>query len=102
MTDFVQIGAPASRPAGTCAPPPRRRVLWLQGVTQAWMLAEFGVSAYAAVTAHSPAMLAFRSDSLVELLSATVVLLQWIPGRAISERRASRMAGALLFVLTIV
>jgi divalent metal cation (Fe/Co/Zn/Cd) transporter len=66
------------------------------------MLVELGVSAYAALTAHSPAMLAFGSDSLVELLSATVVLLQWIPGMLISERRASRTAGALLFVLAIV
>ncbi len=71
----------------------------MQGVTLAWMLVEFGVSAYAAVTAHSPAMLAFGSDSLVELLSATVVLLQWIPSMSISERRASRIAGVLLFVL---
>jgi divalent metal cation (Fe/Co/Zn/Cd) transporter len=63
------------------------------------MLVEFGVSAYAAVTAHSPAMLAFGSDSLVELLSATVVLLQWVPSMSISERRASRTAGVLLFVL---
>jgi divalent metal cation (Fe/Co/Zn/Cd) transporter len=66
------------------------------------MLVEFGVSAYAAATAHSPAMLAFGSDSLVELLSATVVLLQWIPSMSISERRASRTAGALLFVLAFV
>lgn len=84
------------------APKPRGPVLWIQGVTLAWMLVEFGVSAYAAVTAHSPAMLAFGSDSLVELLSATVVLLQWIPGISISERRASRTAGALLFVLAFV
>jgi divalent metal cation (Fe/Co/Zn/Cd) transporter len=47
-------------------------------------------------------MLAFGSDSLVELLSATVVLLQWIPSMSISERRASRTAGALLFVLSFV
>jgi len=74
----------------------------LQGVTLAWMLVEFGVSIYAAVTAHSPAMLAFGSDSLVELLSATVVLLQWIPSMTLSERRASRAAGVLLFVLALV
>jgi divalent metal cation (Fe/Co/Zn/Cd) transporter len=77
-------------------------VIWLQVVTLVWMLAEAGVSAYAAVTAHSPAMLAFGSDSLVELLSATVVLMQWIPSVSISERRASRVAGVLLFVLACV
>jgi divalent metal cation (Fe/Co/Zn/Cd) transporter len=74
-------------------------VLWLQGVTLAWMLVEFGVAAYAAATAHSPALLAFGADSLVELLSATVVVLQWVPKLAIPERRASRAAGVLLFVL---
>jgi len=95
--ESVQIGKAAAE-----APRPRTRVFWLQGVTLVWMLVEFGVSAYAAATAHSPAMLAFGSDSLVELLSATVVLLQWVPELAISERRASRAAGALLFVLALV
>jgi divalent metal cation (Fe/Co/Zn/Cd) transporter len=66
------------------------------------MLVEFGVSAYAAATAHSPALLAFGSDSLVELLSATVVLMQWIPGRSISERKASRAAAVLLYGLAVV
>ncbi|MGP8268662.1 MAG: cation transporter [Terracidiphilus sp.] len=74
----------------------------MQGITLAWMLAEFGISAYAAVTARSPALLAFGSDSLVELLSAAVVLLQWIPKMTIPERRASRTAGVLLFVLALV
>ena len=102
MPELVQIGFQPSKPAIAGAPKPRASVLWIQGVTLAWMLVEFGVSAYAAVTAHSPAMLAFGSDSLVELLSATVVLLQWIPSMSISERRASRTAGALLFVLAFV
>ncbi len=63
------------------------------------MLVEFGVSAYAAITAHSPGMLAFGSDSLVELLSAAVVLLQWVPRLSLSERSAARIASVLLFVL---
>jgi divalent metal cation (Fe/Co/Zn/Cd) transporter len=63
------------------------------------MLVEFGIAAYAAATAHSPAMLAFGSDSLVELMSATVVLMQWVPGLRFSERKAGRAAGVLLFVL---
>ena len=96
MADFVQIGVERAKaePAK-----PRAAVLWLQGVTLAWMLVEFGVAAYAAATAHSPALLAFGADSLVELLSATVVVLQWVPNLAIPERRASRAAGVLLFVL---
>ena len=100
--DFVQLGVQPSRSTPARAAKPNVRVFWLQGVTLAWMLVEFGVSAYAAATAHSSAMLAFGSDSLVELLSAMVVLGQWIPGTSISERRASRVAGALLFALAAV
>jgi divalent metal cation (Fe/Co/Zn/Cd) transporter len=102
MPELVQIGFQPLKPAIAGAPKPRASVLWIQGVTLAWMLVEFAVSAYAAATAHSPAMLAFGSDSLVELLSAAVVLLQWIPSMSISERRASRTAGVLLFVLAFV
>jgi divalent metal cation (Fe/Co/Zn/Cd) transporter len=99
MPEMVNIGARPSNRLAARAPKPSSTVLWLQGVTLAWMLVEVGVSAYAAVTARSPAMLAFGSDSLVELLSAVVVLLQWVPGMLISERRAGRVAGILLFVL---
>src|ERR1700756_4849794 len=81
---------------------PRARVFWLQGVTLGWMLLEFGVAAYAAVTAHSTALLAFGSDSLVELMSGAVVLMQWIPSVSISERRAARTGSVLLFVLAAV
>src|SRR5271170_524724 len=102
MPELVQIGVQPSKPAIVCTPGPSATVLWLQGVTLGWMLVELGVSAFAAVTAHSPAILAFGSDSLVELLSATVVLLQWIPSMSISERQASRTAGILLFVLASV
>ena len=102
MRDLVQIGSKPAKPVVARAPRPCAAVLWLQGVTLAWMLVEFGVSAYAAVTSHSPAMLAFGSDSLVELLSATVVVLQWVPGVSFSERRASHAAGALLFALAFV
>jgi len=73
-------------------------VVWLQGITVAWMLLECGLSLYAAAVAHSPAMLAFGSDSLVELLSAGVVLLQFSG----SERKAARAAGALLFALALI
>jgi len=83
-----------------CAPsgiPPK--VLWLQGITLTWMLAECGVSLHAAYTAHSAALLAFGSDSLVELLSASVVLLSFVPSFPVSGSQASRWAGILLFAL---
>jgi divalent metal cation (Fe/Co/Zn/Cd) transporter len=97
MSELVQIGSSTS----PCAPVLRSRlVLWIQGVTLGWMVIECGVSLYAAAAAHSPALLAFGSDSLVELLSATVVLLQF--GTSISERTAGRIAGALLFLLALI
>ncbi len=99
MADLTQIGVQPPGPTIARAAGPRAAVIWLQAVTLAWMVVEFGVAAYAAATAHSPAMLAFSSDSLVELLSATVVLAQWVPGVTLSERRAGRTAGVLLFVL---
>jgi divalent metal cation (Fe/Co/Zn/Cd) transporter len=85
-------------PAASCTPA-RPAILWLQTITLLWMLVECAVSAYAAVSAHSPALLAFGSDSLVELLSATVVLLQWTPRFTLSERTAARTASVLLYVL---
>jgi uncharacterized membrane protein YfcA len=84
------------------APKRNVRIAWLQGVTLAWMVVELGVSGYAAAAAHSPAMLAFSSDSFVELLSALVVLLQWVPKLKISERKTARIAAALLFCLSAV
>jgi len=66
------------------------------------MLIECGISLYAAVTNHSPALLAFGSDSLVELLSASVVLLPYFTPRILSERAAGRIAAALLVVLAAV
>jgi divalent metal cation (Fe/Co/Zn/Cd) transporter len=57
---------------------------------------------YAAAGAHSPVLLAFGSDSFVELLSAGVVGLQFLPHFSISERIAARAAGALLFALALI
>lgn len=74
----------------------RATIVWLQGITLIWMLAECGLSLYAARAAHSPAMFAFGSDSLVELFSAAVVLLPIAPGKA------ARAAGGLLFALAAI
>src|ERR1700679_4091433 len=101
MPELVQIG---SQPRTTSCPPVQRShaVLWIQGVTLIWMLVECGLSLCAAAAAHSPAMLAFGSDSFVELLSAGVVLLQFLPHVSISQRNAARAAGALLFALALI
>ncbi len=74
-----------------------RRVLRLQVLTIAWMTVEAGVSLGAARNSHSPALIAFGGDSLVELLSAGVVF--WRFRFDLNEARAARIAGALLFVL---
>ncbi|HWZ50666.1 MAG TPA: hypothetical protein VNW54_04300 [Granulicella sp.] len=76
----------------------RRNVLLLQSVTIAWMLFECIGSAVAAIKAHSLPIAAFGSDSLIELLSAAVVLLPF-GRRHVSANTAARLAGGLLFLL---
>jgi divalent metal cation (Fe/Co/Zn/Cd) transporter len=65
------------------------------------MSVEAAVSLFAAWRARSPALLAFGGDSAVELLSAVVVLWRFRASAAHEavERRATRVAGALLFAL---
>ncbi len=59
------------------------------------------VSLFAAWRARSPALLAFGGDSTIELFSAIVVLWRFRASAAHEEveRRAARVAGALLFAL---
>jgi divalent metal cation (Fe/Co/Zn/Cd) transporter len=76
-----------------------RQVAWLQYVTIGWMLVECVLSLLAAAQAHSVALLAFGSDSLIELLSATVVLLQFLPRFPLKKKHAERSAASLLFLL---
>jgi divalent metal cation (Fe/Co/Zn/Cd) transporter len=78
-----------------------RRIQRVQTVTIAWMSAEAVVSLFAASRARSPALLAFGGDSTIELFSAVVVLWRFRASAAHEEveRRAARVAGALLFAL---
>ena len=78
-----------------------RRIQRIQAITIVWMSVEAAVSLSAAWNARSSALLAFGGDSAIELFSAIVVswrfrihTLQEHP-----ERRAARIAGALLFAL---
>lgn len=86
---------------GACASPPvlPRAVAWLQGITLAWMLLECAGALYAAARAQSVALLAFGADSFIELLSATVVLLQFAPRFRLSKASAERVAAVLLYAL---
>lgn len=79
-----------------------RAVAWLQSITLAWMLVECAVALFAAARAHSVALLAFGSDSFVELLSAIVVLLQFTPRLRLSKTQATRAAAVLLYALAAV
>jgi len=85
----------------TAYPEAIRRIQRVQTVTIAWMSVEAVVSLFAAWRAHSPALLAFGGDSAVELLSAAVVLWRFrasAPHENV-EKRAARVAGALLLAL---
>jgi divalent metal cation (Fe/Co/Zn/Cd) transporter len=100
MTDLVQIACkPGATSGSSSVPQPTAAIFWLQGITLAWMTVECSLSLWAAASAKSPALLAFGSDSLVELLSATAVLLQFLPRFPLSERSAHRGAAVLLFIL---
>src|SRR5215469_4952111 len=75
-----QQGAREIRVAATSP----KTVLWLQGITLAWMLVECAVSLYAAKQARSVVLLAFGADSGIELLSAIVALVSFMPSLPIT------------------
>jgi divalent metal cation (Fe/Co/Zn/Cd) transporter len=91
MASAIQIATPEAI----------RRIQRVQAITIAWMSVEAGVSLFAAWRARSPALLAFGGDSAIELFSAVVVLWRFrtSAARGDAERRAARVAGALLFAL---
>ncbi len=86
---------PSTAPSGGLS----REVAWLQYVTIGWMMVECALSLAAAAQAHSVALLAFGSDSLIELLSASAVLLQFLPRFPLTKMHAERAAAVLLFLL---
>jgi divalent metal cation (Fe/Co/Zn/Cd) transporter len=83
-------------------PATRGRLILLQSLTLGWMLIECSVSLVSAARAHSPALLAFGFDSLVELLSASLVVLALAPRFTFNHRRIDIASGTLLFVLAAV
>ena len=83
-----------------------QRAFRLEGFTAGWMLIEAAVAIGAGVAARSLSLIAFGADSLIELVSAGVLL--WRLNVELRheaefpesvERRASRISAALLFVL---
>src|ERR1700687_4753582 len=85
----------------TASPDTIRRIHRVQTVTIAWMTIEAAVSLFAAFRARRPALLACGGDSAIELFSAVVVLWRFRASDAHEdvEKRAARVAGALLFAL---
>ncbi len=106
MDDAPALAIPVSATGG-----PARRDLIVQAfrleyATVAWMVIEAAVAIGSGIAAASVSLLAFGIDSLIELLSAGVLLwrltVELRHGQAFGERAeatASRIAGGLLFVL---
>jgi Co/Zn/Cd efflux system component len=78
------------------------RIRQLQAITIVWMCVEAGLSLWSAWKADSPSLLGFGGDSVIELLSATVVLWRFRhPVSEKAEKRAALIAGSLLIVLAL-
>src|SRR5260370_2967827 len=71
----------------------------LQLITILWMCAEAAIAIFAALRAHSVALLGFGADSGIELVSAFVVFLRFKKVSHVNEKRAARITGLLLFAL---
>jgi divalent metal cation (Fe/Co/Zn/Cd) transporter len=83
-----------------------RRAFWLEWVTVGWMFVEASVALATGLRAGSISLVAFGADSVIELLSAFVLIwrlsVELRDGAQFSEdveRRASRIGGGLLFAL---
>jgi divalent metal cation (Fe/Co/Zn/Cd) transporter len=83
-----------------------KQAFWLEWMTIAWMVVEAAISIGSGIAAHSVTLLAFGLDSVIELISAGVLIwrltVELRHGQAFSEgveQRASKIGGALLFAL---
>jgi divalent metal cation (Fe/Co/Zn/Cd) transporter len=79
--------------------PYQKQIVSLQLITTVWMCAEAAIALFAALRAHSVALLGFGADSGIELVSALVVLLRFKKISHINEKKAARTTGLLLFAL---
>lgn len=83
-----------------------REALLFEWITIAWMVIEAVVAIGSGIAAHSITLTAFGLDSVIELISALVLIwrlgVELKHGREFSEtaeRRASKIGGGLLFAL---
>ena len=79
--------------------PDQKQIVSLQLITILWMCAEAAIAIFAALRAHSVALVGFGGDSGIELVSAVVVFLRFKKVSHINEDRAARITGLLLFAL---
>jgi len=85
-----------------------REAFWLEGFTVAWMVVETVVAVASGIAAGSLVLLAFGLDSVIELISAGVLIwrltVELRHGQEFSERaerQAGRIGGLLLFGLAV-
>ncbi len=78
----------------------QKQIISLQLLTMLWMCAETAIALFAALRAHSVALLGFGADSGIELASALVVFMRFKKVSKVSEKIAARTTGLLLFALT--
>lgn len=83
------------------------RAFFLEWLTVGWMVVEAAVALFAGIAAHSITLVAFGADSLIELVSALVLIwrltVELRQGSAFSEtveERAGKISGGLLFALS--
>jgi divalent metal cation (Fe/Co/Zn/Cd) transporter len=83
-----------------------RTAFTLEWITLAWVVLEGGVGLWYGWEAHSISLVAFGADSVIEAISACVLLwrinIELCHGQAFSEdaeQKARKIAGALLFAL---
>lgn len=84
------------------------RAFLIEWLTVCWMVLEITVALWAGISARSLPLIAFGADSLIQLLSASVLIwrltVEIKRGATFSERTeqaASRIGGGLLFALSI-
>jgi divalent metal cation (Fe/Co/Zn/Cd) transporter len=100
----VRVAEPSEVPGERAAT--IRQAFLLEYVTLGWMTIEAAVAIGSGLTASSLVLVAFGIDSVIELVSAAVLVwrltVELRHGKAFAERaerRASRLAGILLFAL---
>jgi divalent metal cation (Fe/Co/Zn/Cd) transporter len=95
----------ASAPGAAPVPGLHRRAVRLEQFSIAWMLIEAGVAVTAGIIAGSLALTSFGFDSVIELVSATLVLsrlrgeLSGSQANEQAERRVLRIIAVTFFVL---